>query len=80
MEPAATPEALSQRGVSNFTPIKTLTSQCNRINWFHCFWLIAVPIFGFSSAVYTPLQTRTAIWAVTYYFVTGLGITAGLSP
>src|SRR2546429_3732607 len=47
------------------------------IDWFNVFFIIGLPIFGLLSAAYTPLQTKTAIWAIAYYFMTGMGITAG---
>lgn len=39
--------------------------------------IIIVPIVGCYYAWYTPLSYRTGIWAVVYYFNTGMGITAG---
>jgi len=47
------------------------------VNWLNVTLIIGVPLFGCVQAFYTPLTLKTAIWAVLYYFWTGLGITAG---
>jgi stearoyl-CoA desaturase (delta-9 desaturase) len=47
------------------------------VNWLNTVLIIFVPIIGLIYSRYTPLYTKTAIWAVVYYFCTGLGITAG---
>lgn len=39
--------------------------------------IIFVPILGIWASFYTPLPTKTLIWSITYYYWTGLGITAG---
>jgi len=52
----------------------------NRINKFKTFWLLVVPIIGLAATAYIPLVPKTALFAVVYYFITGLGITAGSSP
>ena len=58
-------------------------SPITRANWYkHIHWLnvvliIGVPIYGLIQAIWTPLQWKTAVWSVAYYFMTGLGITAG---
>jgi fatty-acid desaturase len=37
-----------------------------------------VALYGMAT---TELQTKTLVWAVVYYFMTGIGITAGkISP
>ena len=54
-----------------------------RVNWYkHVDWLnatfiVSIPLYGLIQAYWTPLQWQTAIWAIAYYFMTGLGITAG---
>ena len=48
------------------------------INWLNVTLIVALPIYGLVAAYWTPLQLKTAIWAVAYYFMTGLGITAGM--
>lgn len=47
------------------------------INWVSFVVLTVVPILSFYGAATTKLQWQTALWAVIYYFYTGLGITAG---
>jgi stearoyl-CoA desaturase (delta-9 desaturase) len=47
------------------------------IDWLNTHTIITLPIIGFTLAVFTPLQTETAAFAIIYYFITGLGITAG---
>jgi fatty-acid desaturase len=47
------------------------------INWEGVFWVIILPMIGLIAAAFTPLQTKTAIWAVIYHITTGVGITAG---
>ena len=39
--------------------------------------IVLIPLVGCISAFWTPLRLPTLIWAVFYYFCTGLGITAG---
>lgn len=50
------------------------------INWLNVVLIIGVPIYGLIQAIWTPLQWKTAVWAVAYYFMTGMGITAGETP
>ncbi|KAJ3455297.1 hypothetical protein MRS44_013897 [Fusarium solani] len=47
------------------------------INWLNTTLIIIIPIIGFISAYWVPLHLYTGIWAVIFYFNTGLGITAG---
>ena len=47
------------------------------VNWVNCFFIIAFPLAGGIAAIWTPLKWQTALFAVAYYFATGLGITAG---
>lgn len=49
------------------------------VNWLNITLIVGVPIYGLIMAYWTPLQWKTAVWAVLYYFMTGLGITAGKS-
>ena len=54
-----------------------------RKNWYkHVHWLnitliIAVPLLGLVATAWIPLYRATGIFAVAYYYATGLGITAG---
>ncbi|KAK8007644.1 hypothetical protein PG989_001634 [Apiospora arundinis] len=47
------------------------------INWLNVFFVILIPLYGFIGAYFVPLHPYTALFAVFYYFNTGLGITAG---
>ncbi|KAF2098779.1 acyl-CoA desaturase [Rhizodiscina lignyota] len=47
------------------------------INWLNVYFIVLFPLSGLVAAFWTPLRLETAIWAVLYYFATGLGITAG---
>ncbi|KAJ5808752.1 stearoyl-CoA 9-desaturase [Penicillium riverlandense] len=47
------------------------------INWLSVFFIIVLPLMGFVAAFCYPLQRATAVFAIFYYFNTGLGITAG---
>lgn len=47
------------------------------VNWLNVTLIIALPIYGMTAAFWTPLRWQTALWTVSYYFLTGLGITAG---
>lgn len=40
--------------------------------------IVVSPITGFLAAVYTPLKRETECFAVIYYFVSGIAITAGV--
>ena len=51
----------------------------HHVNWLNVFFIIIIPLYGCIAAWWTPLRWETAIWAVVYYFMTGLGITAGES-
>ena len=47
------------------------------VNWLNITLIVGVPIYGMIAAYWTPLQLKTALFAFAYYFMTGLGITAG---
>lgn len=47
------------------------------IDWLNVIFIIVLPLTGCFLALSTKLYWKTAIWAVVYYFNTGLGITAG---
>lgn len=58
------------------TPM-TWSNWHKHINWLNTTLIIIIPMIGFISAYWVPLRLYTAIFAVIYYFNTGLGITAG---
>ncbi|RDB25019.1 Acyl-CoA desaturase [Hypsizygus marmoreus] len=45
--------------------------------WLHVAFIFLTPVIGFVGAYYTKLRWQTGLFSVFYYFVTGLGITAG---
>ena len=55
----------------------TKTNWYKHVNWLNVTLIVGIPLYGLVQALYTPLRLNTAIWAVAYYFATGLGITAG---
>jgi len=55
-------------------PPITLSNLYKELNYLTCSILILNPIFGLIGASRTSLQWQTAVWAVIYYFVTGLGM------
>ncbi|KAB8237673.1 hypothetical protein ETB97_008006 [Aspergillus alliaceus] len=47
------------------------------VNWLNVIFIIGIHLYGCVQAFWVPLQTKTVIWTIIYYFFTGLGITAG---
>jgi stearoyl-CoA desaturase (delta-9 desaturase) len=47
------------------------------LNYISCTMLTVTPLIALYGVFTTTLQTKTALFAVFYYFVTGIGITAG---
>jgi len=47
------------------------------VNWINATLILIIPLVGFISAYWVPLRLYTAVWAIIFYFNTGLGITAG---
>jgi len=58
-------------------PPVTWSNLLNEMNWLSFYILTVPPFVGIVGAFYVKLQWETAVWAVAYYFLTGLGITAG---
>jgi stearoyl-CoA desaturase (delta-9 desaturase) len=56
----------------------TKSNWYKHVNWLNVTLIVGVPVYGLIAAYWTPLQWKTAVWAVAYYFMTGLGITAGM--
>ncbi|GLA10366.1 stearoyl-CoA 9-desaturase, partial [Aspergillus niger] len=46
------------------------------VNWLNVFFIIGIHLYGCVQALWVPLQVKTAVWMILYYFFTGLGITA----
>ncbi|KAI8388844.1 stearoyl-CoA desaturase [Radiomyces spectabilis] len=55
----------------------TLTNFHKHVNWPQSILLLSTPLIGLYGAFTTELKTKTLIFSIIYYFVTGLGITAG---
>ncbi|KAK7943590.1 delta-9 fatty acid desaturase [Apiospora aurea] len=55
----------------------TLRNWYQHLNWLNIYFVIIIPTIGFIGAYFVPLQTYTFIFAVAYYFNSGLGVTAG---
>ena len=55
----------------------TWSNWYKHVNWINTYFIVIVPLMGLISSYWVPLQLSTAIFAVVYYFNTGLGITAG---
>ena len=57
----------------------TKSNWYKHVNWLNVTLIVGIPLYGCVQAFWTPLKWQTAIFAVAYYFMTGLGITAGES-
>ena len=55
-------------------PPVTWENLLQNLNWLHVGILGLTPLLGFIGACYTPLRWQTAVWAVVYYYMTGLGL------
>ncbi|KAK4450672.1 acyl-CoA desaturase [Podospora aff. communis PSN243] len=55
----------------------TLKNWYQHVNWLNTTFIIFIPLAGLISSFWVPLQFKTAIFSVAYYFFAGLGITAG---
>jgi stearoyl-CoA desaturase (delta-9 desaturase) len=55
----------------------TLNNWHKHVNWIHLTLLAGTPLIGLYGALTTELQTKTLIWSIIYYYITGIGITAG---
>ncbi|KAF5340410.1 hypothetical protein D9611_007963 [Ephemerocybe angulata] len=58
-------------------PPITLDNLFKEIKLINCIFIILLPVIGLVGACYTPLSWKTGLFAVLYYYLTGLGITAG---
>lgn len=55
----------------------TVKNWYKHINWLNTTLIMIIPMIGCVAAYWVPIKTYTMIFAVSYYFHTGLGITAG---
>ncbi|KAG9119243.1 hypothetical protein FRC07_005803, partial [Ceratobasidium sp. 392] len=58
-------------------PPVTLKNWWKELNYISCIALTMTPMIALYGAFTTPLQIKTFFFAIFWYFVTGLGITAG---
>ncbi len=56
----------------------TKSNWYKHVNWLNVTLIVGLPIYGLIAAYWVPLQVKTGIFAFAYYFMTGLGITAGM--
>lgn len=76
------------RATTKFDPTKvhiadtplTWSNWHKHVNWLNTTFIVIIPMIGFISSYWVPLHLYTAIFAVVFYFNTGLGITAGKFP
>ncbi|KAK0560945.1 stearoyl-CoA 9-desaturase, partial [Tilletia horrida] len=61
---------------NDLPPIK-LSNILSEIQWVSTIVLTTTPLLAAYGIATTPLQAKTFWWSVVYYFLTGLGITAG---
>ncbi|GJJ78835.1 stearoyl-CoA desaturase (Delta-9 desaturase) [Entomortierella parvispora] len=72
------PEITTKNDFSVLSEPWKLTNFYKKLDWVHVLGLVFMPIYGFYMAFTSvPLQQKTAVFVVAYYFFTGLGITAG---
>ncbi|KAJ1301935.1 hypothetical protein OPQ81_000774 [Rhizoctonia solani] len=58
-------------------PPVTIHNWWKELNHINCFFIFVTPLIALYGALTTSLQLKTACFAIFWYFVTGLGITAG---
>ena len=57
----------------------TVANWYQHVNWLNTTFIIFIPLIGLVSSYWIELQYKTAIFAVSYYFFAGLGISRSLS-
>ncbi|MCJ1225766.1 stearoyl-CoA 9-desaturase [Toensbergia leucococca] len=55
----------------------TKSNWYKHVNWLNVYLIVGIPFYGMIQAFWTPLRWQTLAFSVAYYFMTGLGITAG---
>ncbi|CAE6376344.1 unnamed protein product [Rhizoctonia solani] len=58
-------------------PPVTIHNWWKELNYLSCFFIFITPLVALYGGLTTSLQSNTALFALFWYFVTGLGITAG---
>ncbi|TIC99435.1 Acyl-CoA desaturase [Colletotrichum higginsianum] len=62
------------------TQLITWRNWYQHVNWLNALLVLIVPMIALVYSHWVPLQWQTAVFAVVYYFATGLGITAASLP
>jgi len=57
----------------------TMRNWHKHINWLNTTFILLIPMCGMVASHWVPLRLATLLFAFTYYFNTGLGITAGMT-
>lgn len=73
---AVMPDAQKQKQHISEMPW-TVRNWYQHIDWLNTHTILTLPLIGIFLAPFTPLRTPTAICAIAFYFMTGLGVTAG---
>ncbi|KAK5651557.1 hypothetical protein OQA88_11922 [Cercophora sp. LCS_1] len=55
----------------------TLENWYQHVNWLNTTLILFIPLAGLIYSYWVPLQMKTLVFSVTYYYFAGLGITAG---
>jgi stearoyl-CoA desaturase (delta-9 desaturase) len=76
--PAAGPAAMAKPKTHITDTPMTRANWYKHVNWLNVTLIVGIPLYGCIQASWAPLYLKTAIFAVVYYFWTGLGITAGM--
>ena len=70
----AAKRATSPRSKPHITDLPiTVSNWYKHVNWLNVYFIGGIPLMGCIAAIWTPLRLETAIWAVVYYYCTGLG-------
>jgi len=74
VQETSAPRAPSPRAKQHITdtPIKW-NNWHKHVNWLNVYFIGILPLIGCIAAFWTPLRWQTAVWAVVYYYCTGLG-------
>ena len=76
---AARPKPAEAKKVHIADTQMTIHNWYKHVNWLNVFLIVGIPMYGTVQAFWVPLQLKTAIWSIFYYFCSGLGITGGSS-
>lgn len=74
---AAKPDSVPAKKVHITETQMTLSNWYKHVNWLNVTFILFIPLYGLIQSYWVPLQLKTAVWSVLYYYMTGIGITAG---